>query len=289
MNNRKSKISILAFFLIQFLFVNYSVSQVKFCISKNYTPVLHTSDYSSVFGGASGSEIKLNDAGLIGEMEFIAYPNTVFEITEEIPFLNYSIFKVKTDDYPYNSSPLYIDSRFVTISDVKPIQRKAALPPPEQIADNLKSLKGYPYMWGGNYAYGIWEMLDYYQPKSEIEGQTKSLWIMKGVDCSGLIYQATGGYTPRNTSSLINYGNAVEIEGKTFDEILSMLKPLDLIAWNGHVIIVLDGDNTIESTPASGVHTSELRARLKEIVKTKKPVNDWKSSTGNRFVVRRFI
>jgi len=29
--------------------------------------------------------------------------------------------------------------------------------------------------------------------------------LMKGVDCSGLLYQATNGFTPRNSRSLLNF------------------------------------------------------------------------------------
>jgi cell wall-associated NlpC family hydrolase len=155
----------------------------------------------------------------------------------------------------------------------------------------MKSLIGYPYMWGGNYADGIYSMLNYYQPKNEIDARTKNLWILKGVDCSGLLYQSTAGYTPRNTSSLLNYGDPVNIEDKPFDEILQLLKPLDLIVIKGHVLIVIDENTTIESTPEKGVHTSELKTRLQKIMEEHKPVNEfgkrmWKNK---EFVVRRWL
>lgn len=39
----------------------------------------------------------------------------------------------------------------------------------------------------------------------------------------------------------------MQIEGKTLEQIIKTLKPLDLIAWAGHVVIVLDQEHTIES------------------------------------------
>jgi cell wall-associated NlpC family hydrolase len=156
---------------------------------------------------------------------------------------------------------------------------------------NLKKLNGYPYMWGGNYAYGLFEMLKLYPPEGEIDEKTKFLWILKGVDCSGLLYQATNGCTPRNTSSLTLYGIHVDVADKTINDILPLLKPLDLIVWNGHVVIVLDGDKTIESSPPDGVHIRDISERLTEIMYERYPVNEigqrmWKKK---EFVIRRWI
>lgn len=71
--------------------------------------------------------------------------------------------------------------------------------------------------------------------------------LMQGVDCSGLLYQATKGFTPRNSRSLLQFGSGVVIEGKSVKELKKLLQPLDLIVRNGHVVIVLDGERTIES------------------------------------------
>jgi hypothetical protein len=191
--------------------------------------------------GRAVRELKLDKSGLIREMEFIAYPNTVFEILEVIPKDDYSIYRITTEDYPYNSADLFIDSRFVNTLDTLPEQRELILPQKEDILAKLNSLDGYGYMWGGNYGDGISQLLEFYQPAVRT-GCTvhKDLWALKGVDCSGLIYQATNGSTPRNTSTLINYGEGLDIAGKSASEIASMLQPLDLIVWSGHVIIVFD-------------------------------------------------
>lgn len=263
------------------------LAQTKYAVSINYTPVLNTPDFESVFGGKSGKKVKVDNQGLIREMEFVAMPNTVFEILETIPKGDYNIFRVSTNDYQYKGD-FYIDSRFVRVEDTRLEDRWKIIPTKEEIIKNMNALEGYPYMWGGNAADGVTEMLTYYKPSGEIDEATKTNWIMKGVDCSGLIYQATGGATPRNTSTLTTYGKVIDIENLTAYEIAKKLQPLDLIVWSGHVVIVLDDKTTIESTPSAGVHKSDLVARLKSVMKERTPVNDWTSTSGKRFVVRRW-
>lgn len=282
-------------YLLFFIFIlSYSVCNSQeinsnYAVAQFFTPVLNTSDFESVFGGTQGVAVKLDNKGLIREMEFVAFPGTVFEIFEVIPKDGYNIFKIKTEDYPYYSSDLFIDSRFVTTVDSVPPSRKKTMPSKDEIISSMNSLEGYGYMWGGNYGKGIEQLLDFYKPKSQLSNNTRDLWSLKGVDCSGLVYQATNGSTPRNTSSLINFGVGLDIAGMNSNMISEMLQPLDLIAWNGHVIIVLDNNTVIESTPQLGVHKSDLLSRLKSIMNERAPVNDWSSTIGKRFVVRRWI
>jgi len=260
----------------------------KYAVAILNTPVLNTSDFESVFGGYTGTEVKLDSKGLIREMEFIAFPKTVFEILETIPKDGYDIYRIKTDDYKYNSTDLFIDSRFVRLTDSIPNDRIISMPSKEEILKKINELEGYQYMWGGNCGDGIEQLLEFYKPAAELQSSTKNLWMLKGVDCSGLVYEATNGATPRNTSSLINYGESIDIAGKNASQIATMLQPLDLIVWSGHVIIVLDENTVIESTPDYGVHKSDLLSRLKSIAKERTPVNDWDTSSGKRFVVRRW-
>ena len=264
----------------------------SYAVANNYTPVLNTYDYFIVFGGNDGSTVKLDNRGLIGEMEFIAFPGTVFNIIEIVEFQDKGLkyYKVKTDDYQYNGD-FYVDSRFVNTTYEKPNGRIIENPIQSDVVNFMKSLIGYPYMWGGNYADGIYSMLEFYKPKSEIDTKTKNQWILKGVDCSGLLYQSTGGYTPRNTSSLLNFGESVNIEDKTLEDIIPLLRPLDLIVIKGHVVIVLDENTAIESSPDKGVHTSELKARLSRIMEDFKPVNEFgkRAWRDKEFVVRRWI
>lgn len=278
-----------SFLLVFLVFISLNLyAQSKYAVSINYTPVLNTSDFESVFGGKTGKKVKLDDQGLIREMEFIAMPNTVFDILETIPKEDYNIYKVTTNDYQYNGD-FYIDSRFVRVDDSRLEDRWKIIPTKEEVIKNMNALDGYPYMWGGNAADGISDMLTYYKPAGDIDEATKTNWTMKGVDCSGLIYQSTGGATPRNTSTLCTYGNGIDIENLTADEISNKLQPLDIIVWSGHVIIVLDDKTVIESTPAEGVHKSDLLSRLNSVMNERRAVNDWAATSGKRFVVRRWM
>ena len=287
-----SKYKIINVFIAVFLLNTIACSQnnqIKpYALSKGYTPVLNSPEFSSVFGGKTGTDVKLDKEGLIAEMEFIAFPNTVFDINGTEVRNEILYYEVTTNDYQYNSAKLYIDSRFVKTYSKRPEERKKILPEKDEIVINLKSFLGYPYMWGGNYADGISEMFEYYPPKGNVSDNTKDLWILKGLDCSGLLYQATDGYTIRNSSSLTSIGSAVEIKDKSATEISELVIPLDLIVWNGHVVIVLDKETVIESTPAYGVHTTNLIVRLNKIMNERKPENDWNSSSGKRFVIRRW-
>ena len=112
-------------------------------------------------------------------------------------------------------------------------------------------------------------------------------------------FAATDGWTPRNTSSLVRYGTPLEIRGKNAQEIAASLKPLDLIVWDGHVVIVLDEAQTVESrmdhepeNPGlqGGVRRRGLEDRLQEILAERVPVNggDDCEKEGECFVVRRW-
>ncbi|MDD3088364.1 MAG: NlpC/P60 family protein [Candidatus Omnitrophica bacterium] len=251
------------------------------------TPVLNTPDFSSVFGGSDGKTVKLDQSGLIREMEYIALPGTVFEIENSYPENGHSILKVRTSDYP-SGNGLYIDSRFVRYTEERPPERTRILPPAEVILRRMSSMEGAPYMWGGNIREGVAKMTEFYPPSGRIDETTRRLWRLEGVDCSGLLYQAADGYTPRNTSSLVNYGSGLNIAGLSAKQISLMLRPLDLIVWSGHVIIVFDEQTVIESSGQGGVKRSNLRKKLEGLVSERVPVNNWNSADGKRFVIRRW-
>ena len=88
----------------------------------------------------------------------------------------------------------------------------------------------------------------------------------------------------------------MQVAGKGASELATLLEPLDLIVWNGHVIIVLDRDTVIESRlecgkPGhSGVVTTPLRQRLAEIMRSRRPLDVWPKGSRQRdgFVVRRW-
>lgn len=275
----------------------------RYAVAKIPTPVLNTPDFVSVFGGKDGTTLKTDRCGMVRELEFIALPKTVFSIVSEIKSASSTIYQVETDEYPVKyETKLYVDSRFVTLQNVihdvkqgtKPFARVKILPKKEIILSRLYDLTGNRYVWGGNVSIGVADLENlFYKGQPQKNGSER---ILSGVDCSGLLYQATDGYTPRNTWQLINYGKAIKIAGKSVDEIIKILHPLDLIVWNGHVVVVLNRETAIESrllcgiNMSSGVITTPLKTRLLEVIKRRKPVDslDLKSAVGRFFVVRRW-
>ena len=212
------------------------------------TPVLNTADFTFVFGTTDGKTLHRDDSGLIREVEFIALPKTVFKIEEVIPGTAPTMYRVTTEDYPYPTREGYfIDSRFASTVNYKPSSRLRKLPPQSVIINNLLSAEKHSYLWGGNYRQGIPQMLTFYPPRMPLSQGTNEQWTLKGLDCSGLLYEATNGCTPRNTSTLISFGDPVKIATLDSDQIIQTLQTLDILVWNGHVIIVIDKDRAIKA------------------------------------------
>ena len=228
-----------------------------YCIANRPAPLLNTPDFQGIFGGET---LLLDNQGLLRCLEMIALPETKFQILEELP---HQVYKVTTHDYPHG--PQYIDARFVTSAEKSSPEREKILPPKETILFRLEKSLGLPYIWGGNWGKGIPEILSFYQPK--IPPHFAPLWTLAGVDCSGLLYEATEGYTPRNTSALIHFGEIVPS--------LENVKPLDILIWPGHVVIFLTPTLLIESLCGKGVISTTLAARLPEL-------------SLQKFVIRRF-
>lgn len=262
-------------------------------------PVLNTPDFAAVFGGRDGKTLHLDPSGLIREVEFVAIPGTAFRIEESLQRGGQTIYRITTDDYPYPTKTGYfIDSRFVRTADNSPPPRPRRLPPRQKVIDNLLAARGSMYVWGGNYRAGIPQLLSFYPPtaKSSLPASTLEMWQLAGVDCSGLLYEATGGYTPRNTSALVEYGRAVPIAGLNTERIIRRVKPLDLIVWSGHVMIVLDRERVIESRldptgKGGGVVVHHLREALMGLLKGRVPLDEYPSAAVKGvkgFVIRRW-
>lgn len=295
----------IAVILLPFLILGQGVTGVdasprmaRYAVATIPTPVLNSPEFDQIFGGPDGKTLTTDGCGQIRALEFVALPGTVFEVLSATKRGNRIIFRVVSAEYP--SPPgrgLYVDARFVTITHIQPRERRRALPPFEKIVERLLAAQGTPYLWGGNVSRGVPQLLLFYPP-SEVPTDREYLarWMLTGVDCSGLLYEATDGYTPRNTSQLVTYGAPVRIAGLSADEIARRLRPLDLIVWNGHVMIVLDGEKVIESRPGchgevNGVRLSPLVETLRTLMKTRVPLdippfNQRQSSRS--FVVRRW-
>jgi hypothetical protein len=140
-------------------------------------------------------------------------------------------------------------------------------------------------------------MTEFFPSTGVLSAETGSRWRLQGLDCSGLLYEATNGVTPRNTSGLTNFGRGVPIAGLSAGAIHSRLEPLDLIVWKGHVIIVLDRERTIESRlgPVPGVRDGvvvrPLGEVLAEVMTGRTPSDRFRDADGQgekTFVVRRW-
>ena len=266
-------------------------------LARSATPVLNFPAFRSVFGGADGKTLKTDRCGQLRELEFIALPGTVFSILEKLRNGAETVYRVETDDYPASAKgSLYVDSRFVEIREIKPPSRPRSLPSRAAIIAGLKGAVGVPYVWGGNIQGGVGELIELFYA-GDVPGKAKGHLTLAGLDCSGLLYQATGGWTPRNTTQLLAFGTAVPVAGKTLEEIAGSLEALDLIVWNGHVVIVLDQETTIESRlecdkqGGGGVVLNRLHKRLTEIMRSRRPLDRWPVDGKQRsvFVVRRWV
>lgn len=263
-----------------------------FALAKYPTPILNCPDFSYVFGGAPQG-IFLDERGLLRSLEMIAFSGELFIIVKKHPLFPH-IYEVKLSSYP-SDKPLYVDERFLKFYNKKPPERILELPSINTILANMESLIGLPYIWGGNYSLGVDTIFDLYPPQKnkKLSLLEEANWKLKGVDCSGMLYEATQGFTPRNSSWLAMYGEGVAIQNLKLEEIEQLLKPLDMIIWPGHVLFVLDDRYTIESRAHIGhVFVTKISERLKQIVKEENriPMNgvdaiDYKEKG---FIIRRW-
>lgn len=214
------------------------------------TPILNTPHFHKVFGKA----LPFDKQKLVRAVEMVALQGMVFQVVKEE---ENGILQVKTVDYP-SPIPIYLDKRSGKFVTPKKSPEKV-LPSMEVILGRLKSKLGTPYVWGGNCSGGIPEWTKWYPPQKKLTPLEETHWMVRGVDCSGLLYEATDGFTPRNTSELMKFGEEVSLEN---------VKPLDIIVYRDHVIIALNKDQVIESDHSrGGVVISPLKNRISEIEK----------------------
>lgn len=252
-------------------------------VAISFAPVLNTPDFAGTFSG----EVKLDPCEGVRPIEFIALPGTLFTIQGELQKNGVKVLRVTSNDYPFRSKTgLFVDARFVEPAGGAVKERPRHLPERQEIQKRLLSALGKPYVWGGNVKDGV-SLIGKYYPHGD---------PLAGVDCSGLLYEATDGFTTRNTSALTGFGKPVPVAGLSAEAIAAKLQPLDLLVWNGHVMIVLDQDSIIESRMGcggkrSGVMITPKVELLKQIMKTRKPADSFPqgSAGAGSFVVRRWF
>lgn len=267
-----------------------------FAVAVTATPVFNSPDIAGIFNRDNPGGPRADDAGLVRELEFVALPGSVFLVEEGQGEGN--IVKVRTQEYPSNGKELFVDKRFIRVEAGEPEEREKKLPRRQEIQEHLKALEGTRYVWGGNVSKGVPKMKDLYEPPAGLEEKEADEWELRGVDCSGLLYEATAGSTPRNTEDLVSFGVPVAVKGLESEEIKEKLKPLDLIVWKGHVIVVLENGTVIESRldndkdmsgAQDGVVIRGLEERLREIMTERQPADGYTTEDGEKvFVVRRW-
>lgn len=255
---------------------------VRHAVAISPTPVLNTPAFKEVFSGA----YQLDPCKGVRPIEFVALTGTLFTIEGEQEKDGVTVYRVTSSDYPYRSKTgLFVDARFLEPVTGAPRERPRTLPGVAEIQQRLSSAVGKPYVWGGNVKDGVPLLRKYY-----LQGDA-----LAGVDCSGLLYEATDGFTLRNTSALIGFGEAVPVAGLSAGAIARRLKPLDLLVWNGHVMIVLDDDSVIQSrmgcAGGGGVSVTPLQDTLRRLMKSRQPMDRLPegSAAAKGFLVRRWL
>jgi len=257
-----------------------------FAITLFPTPVFNTAEIASCFGGETGDALPLDEQGIMRTVETILYSGTLIKLLEKMKQPH--IWKIETNEYQYNVEK-FLDDRFIQIVDSLPSKRNVKLPSPSAVLKTMLELEKTRYIWGGNWPHGIDLLPNIYPSKSslhQLDPLINDTWVLRGVDCSGLLHYATNGWTPRNTSSLVNFGQSVDIEGKSISSILEKIQPLDLIVWKGHVVCAIDKHTTIESKLSEGVVKFDSYERLSAIMKERKPANSCTEAAA--FVIRRW-
>jgi hypothetical protein len=241
------------------------------------TPVLNTPDFTAVFGGTSGCAIPLNESGHPHHFEFVALEGMQFEVIEEIlPH----IYQIRWEEYP--NARLYVDRRFCRQIPAKSDLAKQPLDACTILA-HMEGRVGTPYLWGGNWAAGVPDMLRYYPPTQPLDPRIHRLWTLQGLDCSGLLFEATKGASPRNSSQLLRFGAPI-LAG-------ALLKPLDMIVYPGHVLFIRDATTTIESRASVGVYIESLEKRMAEIHQQRIFTPEWYAGLDPKthYTLRRFL
>ena len=269
-------------------------------VASMWTPVLSTPDFRSVYGDRDGAHLKVDRVGLVRELETVAFPGTVFSVHETlVPDGETVVYRVTTDEYPFPTKTGYfVDARCVTLRADRPPDRPRPLPSRTRIRFRLLSSLGRLYVWGGNCRDGIPQMLSWFPASIGLDDTARKMWTIRGVDCSGLLYEATGGYTPRNASALVRFGRGIPIAGLGPEQIAARARPLDLIVWNKHVVMVLDEGHVIQSktddlVPGApgGVRIEPLVGYLGRLLEERTPIDDYAhppAGCRSPFVLRRW-
>lgn len=293
-----------------------TAAKTPYALTKSDTPLLNSTDWDGVFGGADGNSLRYDRFGEIDDLVFVAAPKTPLNLQRQIRHktrlgVETIYYKVTTPDYT-GEEPLWVDGRFLELQDVRQPAEKTVLNS-DQILETLRIYVGLPYTWHGSSADGAPRILDYYPPAQEITMRSKNDWILKGFDSLGMLYRASAEATPLDLKSLMNFGQAVFVDlatvsdkdeqGNTVDTsvakakmLMAELKPLDIITYSDRIWVVLDHDEVIESRYRSkfdgGVKTGSLYDTLYGLLQkgtfVKDPFQELEDKKAKKIFIRRF-
>lgn len=251
------------------------MSYSSYAIAAGPVPLLNTPDFATSF-----NRLPLDEKKLLRSVETVLLPGTKIQILDKTEHPH--ILKVRSSEYCYEGA-FFTDVRLLELTNQEPKERTVVLPSQKELLEGFDRLLGVSYVWGGNWPEGVAKLKELYP--DPIEPDVEHVKILKGVDCTGLVYYLTNGYTPRNTSRFVLWKQSLPIEGFSIDEILSTVLPLDAIVWPGHIVFVYDSATAVESRLGHGVIKTPLKERLEEIFQTRRPANE---AVPQGFVIRRW-
>jgi hypothetical protein len=240
------------------------LNPTRHAVSQIPTPIYNTPEIPFNY-----LPLKKDNQGRLVEVETIAFPGTKFRCLEQV---SDNIVRIETTEYP-STVPLYVDSRFLKEAHAETSERQRELPSCDSILAWIERRKGLRYFWGGNWETGIPQMLEFYPFLKHAPPQDRDDAICRGLDCSGLLHQATNGITPRNTPDLVSFGYDLDLHHLPVKQIQDQVKPLDLLVWKGHVIVVKSPATLIESRIQNGVVATNFTDRFLEVVEMLKEQN----------------
>lgn len=236
-------------------------------------PVFHD---ENIFYHFCEEKLPFDEQGLYRPLEMMLLPESNLKVLES---RENGVLKVKTEEL--EQGYIFKDSlEFSMKCDRVDLKEK-------NILDNLLSYVGCAYIWGSNWTLSKnqLETLKIHLTKRSENFIKNMQFLFSGLDCSGLLYAATTGQVPRNTSELVHFGKFIEIEGLTNLQICNLVRPLDLIVWKGHVLIFLDEKLVIESRKDYGCLIVDAKTRLEEIRNTRTPAN---TVGDHKFYIKRW-
>ena len=243
----------------------------------------------------------LDSYNTIDQLAIVLPVGTAVTLIDKVESWDFTYYEARTRDFDawYGKDTAYfLDSRFVEKQDEKPDELIHELPDKNTIYKNLLSAVDTQYIWWGSYYQWIPEINELYPTPSDVQLSTweQQYKILQWTDCSWLLWQATNGYTPRNTRWLLTFWQSVPISWNSVSQIIEKVQPLDLIVWAWHVIIILSDEYVIESLWKEnyewGAEIVKLDERLEDIFTRRQPVDEWNESElpeKEKFVIRRWF